>query len=88
MELARKEFITKVLGLESHTFDIGNMKYATKNQKTVDTIVNHIQKDYKGGPEIAKAIKDLSLPTITIPEYTRPSSTTAVINAGEVFLWQ
>jgi hypothetical protein len=30
----------------------------------------------------------LSLPTIAIPEYPRPSSTTAAINPGEVFLWQ
>jgi hypothetical protein len=75
---ARKEFITKVLGLESHTFDIGNTKYAAKYQKTVDAIANHIQKEYKGGPEIAKAIRDLSLPTIASPEYPRPSSTTAL----------
>ncbi len=26
----KKEFSTKVLGLESHTFDIGNAKYAAK----------------------------------------------------------
>jgi hypothetical protein len=26
----RKEFLTKVLGLESHTFNIGNAKYAAK----------------------------------------------------------
>ncbi len=26
----KKEFVTKVLGLESHTFDIGNAKYAAK----------------------------------------------------------
>ena len=25
---ARKQFVTKVLGLESHTFDIGSVKYA------------------------------------------------------------
>ncbi len=39
----RKEFLTKVLGLESHTFNIGNAKFAAKYQKTVDTIANHIQ---------------------------------------------
>jgi hypothetical protein len=59
---ARKEFLTKVLGLESHTFDIGNVKHAAKYQKTVDATANHIQKEYEGGPEIAKAIRDLSLP--------------------------
>jgi hypothetical protein len=59
-----------------------------KYQKTVDAIANHIQKDYKGGPVITKAIRDLSLPTIAIPEYPRPSSMTAADDPGEVFLWQ
>jgi hypothetical protein len=53
---ARKKFLTKLLGLESHTINIGNTKYTAKYQKTVDAIANHIQKEYKGGPEIAKAI--------------------------------
>ncbi len=55
-------------------------------QKTVDAIANHIQKEYKVGPKIAKAIRDLSLPTITIPKYPRPFLTTAAINPGVVFL--
>jgi hypothetical protein len=59
-----------------------------KYQKTVDAIANHIQREYKGGPEIAKAIRDLSLPTIAIPQYPRPSTMTATINPVEVFLWQ
>ncbi len=84
---ARKELLTRVLGLESPTFDIVNAKYAAKYQKTVDAIANHTQKKYKGGPEIAKAIRYLSLPTIAIPEYPRPSLMTAAINPGEVFLW-
>ncbi len=54
----------------------------------MDAIANYIQKEYKGGPEIAKAIRDLSLPTTTIPKYSRPSLTTAAINPGEAFLWQ
>jgi hypothetical protein len=85
---ARKEFVTNVLGLESHTFDIGNVKYVAKYQKAVDAIANHIQKEYKQEPEIAKAIKDLSLPMIAIPKYPRSSSTTAAIDPGEVFLFQ
>ena len=36
----KKEFVTKVLGLKSHTFDIGNPKYAAKYKKTVDAIAN------------------------------------------------
>ena len=38
----KKEFVTKVLGFESHTFDIGNAKYAAKYKKTVDAITNYI----------------------------------------------
>ncbi len=38
----KKEFMTKVLGLKSHTFNIGNMKYAAKYKKTVNPIANHI----------------------------------------------
>ena len=53
---ARKEFVLMVVGLETHTFNISNAKYAVKYQKSVDAIANHIQKEYKGGPEIAKAV--------------------------------
>jgi hypothetical protein len=30
---AKKEFVTKVVGLESYTFDVGDLKYAAKYQK-------------------------------------------------------
>ena len=40
--LTKKEFVTKALGLESHTFDIGNAKYVAKYKKTVNAIANHI----------------------------------------------
>ena len=59
----KKEFSTKVLGLESHTFDIGNTKYVSKYKKTVNAIANHIQREYKGGADIAKAIQRIE-PTI------------------------
>jgi hypothetical protein len=66
---SKKEFITQVEGLETHTFDIGSIKYAAKYQKLVDAIANHIQNDYKGGPKIAKAFKKMSLLMILIPNY-------------------
>jgi hypothetical protein len=44
-----------VLGLESHTFEIGNAKYAQ---------ANHIQKEYKGRLISTKAIRELSLPDL------------------------
>ena len=49
----KKEFVKKVLGLESRTFDIENAKYAAKYKKTVNTIANYIQREYQGGADIA-----------------------------------
>jgi hypothetical protein len=82
----RKEYKTKVVGLESHTFDIGHAKFAAKYQKTVEAIANHIQKDYKGGPEISKALRDLSLPVIDIPNY--PTGIGGTVDPGTIYLWQ
>ena len=60
----KKEFVMKVLGLKSHTFDIGNTKYAAKYKKTVNATANYIQREYTGGADITKAIKALSFPTL------------------------
>ena len=68
----KKEFVTNVLGLESHTFDIGNTKYAAKYKKMVDAIANYIQRESKGGTGITKAIKALSLPTLQGTQRQRP----------------
>ena len=35
-----------VLGLENHTFDIGNVEYASKYKKMVIAIANHIQRGH------------------------------------------
>ena len=67
----KKKFITKVLGLESHTFDIGNAKYTAKYKRTIDAIANHIQREHKGRADISKAIKALSLPTLQVPGYLK-----------------
>jgi hypothetical protein len=80
----RKEYMTKVVGLESHTFDIGHAKFAAKYQKTVEAIANHIQKDYKGGPDIVKALRDLSLPVMSILNY--PTETGGVVDQGTEYL--
>ena len=50
----KKEFSVKVLGLESHTFDIGNAKYVAKYKKTVNAIPNYIQREYKGGADLQR----------------------------------
>jgi hypothetical protein len=84
----KKEFVTKVLGLKSHTFDIANAKYAAKYKKTVNAIANHIQREYKSGADIAKAIKELSLPTLRVPGYSIAKAGATVVKPGEIFLWQ
>ena len=84
----KKEFVTKVLGLKSQTFDIGNAKYAAKYKKTVDTIVNYIHREYKGGADIAKAIKALSLPTLQVPWYPKAKARETTVNPGDVYIWQ
>jgi hypothetical protein len=83
----KKELVTKVVGLETQSFDIGNGKYAVKYRKSMEAIANHIQKEYKGGPEIAKAIREMNLPTTPIPNYLT-ANLRERINPGEVFLWQ
>jgi hypothetical protein len=84
----KNEFVTKVLGLESHTFNIGNAKYVAKYKKTVNAIANPIQRDYKGGADIAKAIKELSLPTLKVPGYPTAKAGATIVDIGEIFLWQ
>jgi hypothetical protein len=84
----KKEFLTKVLGLESHTSDIRNAKYAVKYKKTVNAIANHIQRDYKGGADIAKAIKELSLPTLHVLGYPKAKVGATAVNPGDIYLWQ
>ena len=84
----KKEFVTKVLGLESHTFDIENAKYATKYKKTVDAIANYIQREYKGGANIPKAIKVLSLPTQQVPGYPKAKAGETAVDSGDVYIWQ
>jgi hypothetical protein len=82
----KKEFVTKVLGLESHTFDIGNVKYAAKYKKTVDAIANYIQREYKGGADIAKAFKALSLPTLQVPGSPKAKAGETAVDPGDVYV--
>ncbi len=84
----KKEFSTTVLGLESHTFDIGNTKYAAKYKKTVDSIANYIQREYKDRANIAKAIKELSLPSLQIPGFPKARTGETVVDPGDMYLWQ
>ena len=84
----KKESETKVLGLESHTFVIGNAKYAAKYKKMIDAIANYIQREYKGGADIAKAIRELSLPTLEILGYPTIKAGATADDAGEVFFWR
>jgi hypothetical protein len=86
--LTKKEFVSTLVGLKSHTFDMGNAKYAAKFQKLLDAIAIHIQRDYKGGADIAKAIRDLVLPTFPLPTYPVPEGNPAVIDPAKQYMWQ
>ena len=82
----KKEFVTKVLGLESHTFDIGNVKYVAKYKKTVDAIADYIQREYKGGVDIAKTIKALSLLTLQVPGSPKGKAWETTVDPGDVYV--
>ncbi|KAL3810038.1 hypothetical protein ACHAXA_000207 [Cyclostephanos tholiformis] len=84
----KKEYTTKVVGLEADTFDVGNAKYAAKFQKSLDAIAIYIQREYKGGPDVAKAIKEMAAPIIVPPSYPTPKGTPPVIDPGELYIWQ
>jgi hypothetical protein len=86
LQPTKKEFVRKVLGLESHTFDIGNAKYAAKYKKTVNAIANYIQREYNGGADIAKAIKALSLPTLQVPGYPKVKAGETTVDPGDVYV--
>jgi hypothetical protein len=82
-----KEYTSKVLGLESHIFDVGNAKYTANFQKSVDAIAIHIQREYKGIPDIANAIRDLVLPSMSLPPYPTGTSGNPP-DRGEIYLRQ
>ena len=84
----KKEFSTKVLGLENHTFDIGNAKYAAKYKKIINSIANYIQREYKGRANIVKAIKELSLPSLKIPGFPKARTGETIADPGDIYLWQ
>ncbi len=83
----RKEYTSKLVGLESHLFDIGNAKYTATFQKSMDAIAIHIQCEDTGGPDIAKAIRDLVFPSVSLPPYPTGSSGNPP-DPGEIYLWQ
>ena len=84
----KKEFSMKVLGIESHTSDIGNAKYMAKYKKTVNSIANYIQREYKCGANIAKAIKEFSLPSLQILGFPKARTGETFLDPGDIYLWQ
>jgi hypothetical protein len=84
----KKEYTTKIVGLKTDTFDIGNAKYAAKFQKSLEAIAMYVQREYKGGPDIAKAIKELAAPTFLPPTYPTPKGNPPTIDPGELYIWQ
>ncbi len=53
----------------------------------MDAIAIHIQCEYNGGPNIANAIRDLVLPSMSLPPYPTETSGNPP-DPGEIYLWQ
>jgi hypothetical protein len=51
-------------------------------------IANYIQREYKGGADIAKAIKAPSLPTMQVPGYPKAKAGETAVDPGDVNIWQ
>jgi hypothetical protein len=83
----KKEHTTKVVGLESHTFDIGAFKYAAKYKKLLEVIANYVQREYKGGPEIATAIRELKMRMLNLPPYL-VGTMGSPPDQGGIFFWK
>ena len=76
---ARKEFTSEVVGLTTHTFDIGHPKYAAQYERSVDAIARYVQEQYKSGAEVALAMRELVAPTVTMPVFpTDPNNQEAL----------
>jgi hypothetical protein len=65
----KKEYTTGMVGLEEDTFDIGHPKYAAKYDKSVDAIARYVQQEYRSGAEVARGMRELITPTVTMPTY-------------------
>ena len=55
-------------------------------KKSFDVIANYILREYKGGTDIAKAIKELSLPTLQVPGYPKAKAGETVVDPGDVYI--
>ena len=84
----KKEFETKVVGLEAHTSSIGHAKYAAKFVSSCNEIILYVQEKYEQGAVIAEAMRTLVLKDITLPPYPKPKPGATTLEDGEAFLWQ
>ncbi len=51
-------------------------------------LFNEVQREYKDGADIAKAIKALSLPTLQVPGYPKAKAGETAIDPGDLYIWQ
>mgnify|MGYP006166379963 FL=1 len=65
----RKEFTSEVVGLTTHTFNIGHPKYAAQYERSVDAIARYVQEQYKSGADVALAMRELVAPSVTMPVF-------------------
>jgi hypothetical protein len=87
--LAQKDYKSNVIGLEDKTFNVGKAIHARRFQKVLENLSNYVQKEYMSrGPTIAKAMKDLLLPTLTLPDYPTAVVGMAAPEPGVLYLWR
>jgi len=65
----RKEFTSEVVGLTTHTFNVGHPKYEAQFERSVDTIARYVQEQYKSGADVALAMRELVAPSVTMPVF-------------------
>ncbi len=78
----KKEYTSAMAGLEEDTFDRGHPKYAAKYEHSVDAITRHVQQEYKAGADVALAMRELTVPTVTMPTFPADPSDQEAYKSG------
>ena len=74
----KTNYKSKVTELEDEVFDVGASSDPAKFSKSLKSIENYIQKNYKTCDDIVKAIQQLKRPTLAYPKQLTKSQYTDV----------
>jgi hypothetical protein len=83
-QATKTSYKSKIAKLKSEVFDVGATSDPTKFSKSLKSIENYIQMNYKTCDNIMKAIQQLNRPTLKYPKKpTRANHTDASENVDE-----